>query len=103
MTSKGFDDLTRKGTQLSVFGIFIILLWFLVQQAQYYGSMKFQVEQIHKTQILLVKTLRELESTASKRDAEIEVRLSQLELTNKMLDLPIYKDPETKRVYIDGR
>ena len=87
----------------AVVAILVVLIYYLMIQTQYYSVMKYQVEEIHKTQVILVKTLRDIDERVYKQSSQIESRLAKLEYANEKWELPYYRDPDTGRTYVDGR
>ena len=87
----------------AVVAILIVLIYYLMNQMQYYNVMKFQVEEIHKTQIILVKTLRDIDERFYKQSAQFESRLAKLEYANEKWEIPYYRNPDTGKTYVDGR
>lgn len=87
----------------AVVAILVVLVYYLMSQTQYYSIMKYQVEEIHKTQIILVKTLRDIDERFYNQSAKLESRLAKLEYANEQWEIPYYKNPDTGRIYVDGR
>ena len=97
------QNLLKNASQSSVIALLVLFAYYMGITESYQKSITEQIASIQKTQVLMVRNLRDIEETRQKSESLINVRLSQLELTNKMLNLPVYSD-EKGRMYIsDGK
>ena len=86
-----------------IYFVALILVIGALNQREHNELVREQIDQIHEAQLMQIKEGRKFEERMVERTNDLSLRIAQLEVSNEMWDMPIYKDPQNGKTYIEPR
>ena len=86
-----------------IYFVALILVIGAINQREHNELVREQIDQIHEAQLMQIKEGRKFEERMVERTNDLSLRIAQLEVSNEMWDMPIYKDPKNGKTYIEPR
>ena len=86
-----------------IYFVALILVIGALNQREHNELVREQIDQIHEAQLMQIKEGRKFEERMVERTNDLSLRIAQLEVSNEMWDMPIYKDPKNGKTYIEPR
>ena len=86
-----------------IYFVALILVIGAINQREHNELVREQIDQIHEAQLIQIKEGRKFEERMVERTNDLSLRIKQLEVSNEMLEMPFYEDPQTGMTYIDKR
>jgi len=86
-----------------VYFIAIVLVLGTLTQMEHNYLVREQIEKIHNAQILQMKESRKFEARMVERTNDLSLRIAKLEVKTNLWKIPLRKDTDTGKTYIDQR